>query len=46
MNPKYDPRDKNDLTIQEEIEILKAINEKDQLLEEYELESLSLPEMY
>ncbi|MBR0294593.1 MAG: hypothetical protein IJQ67_01650 [Bacilli bacterium] len=43
---KFDPRDRNNLTIKEEIEVLKAINENDQLLRDEEIETLSLPEYY
>ena len=38
--------DKVKLTINEEIELLKAINEADQWPDEAELEELSLPEYY
>ena len=46
MKPNFYPEDKNKLTVNEEIELLKAINEADQWPGEAEIEELSLPEYY
>lgn len=45
MKPIFN-EDKVTLTVNEEIELLKAINEADQWPDDAELEELSLPEYY
>ena len=45
MKPIF-TEDKNNLTVNEEIELLKAINEADQWDDDAEIEELSLPEYY
>ena len=46
MKPNFYPEDKNKLTIKEEIELLKAINEVDRWPGDAEVDELILPEYY
>ena len=46
MKPNFDPEDKKILTVKEEIELLKALNEADQWPGDAEIEELSLPQYY